>query len=90
MLVLSFSVKCVHFNVLYGILASCSDGEVRESQSGRGDWRCVLVGGGALSVVMDGHKPTLKFSAMILDMSLTQVHYSWLHLAMPAHYRQRK
>ena len=26
------------------------------------------MGGGALSVVMDGHKPTLKWFAMTLDM----------------------
>ena len=30
---------------------------------------CVLVGGGALSVVKDGHKPTLKLSAMTSDMT---------------------
>ena len=30
--------------------------------------RCVSIGGGALSVVMDGHKPTLKWSVMTLDM----------------------
>ena len=28
------------------------------------------MGGGALSIVMDGHKPTLKWSAMTLDMSI--------------------
>ena len=28
------------------------------------------MGGGELSVVMDGHKPTLKWSAMTLDISI--------------------
>ena len=40
----------------------------RESQSGRGDWKCVSVRGGALSVVMDGLTPTPKSSAVTLDM----------------------
>ena len=34
----------------------------------REEWRCVSIGGGALSVVMDGHKPTLKWSVITLDM----------------------
>ena len=41
----------------------------RESQSGRGDWRCVSVRGGALSVVMDGLTPTPTSSAMTSDMT---------------------
>ena len=41
----------------------------RESQRGRGDWRCVSVRGGALSVVMDGLTPTLASSAMTSDMT---------------------
>ena len=37
------------------------------------EWKCVLVRGGVLSVVMDGHKATLKLSAVILDMRWPQV-----------------
>ena len=41
----------------------------RESQSGRGDWRCVSGRGGALSVVMDGLTPTPTSSAMTSAMT---------------------
>ena len=40
----------------------------RGRQSGRGDWKCVLVRGGGLSVVMDGLTPTLVSSAVTSDM----------------------
>ena len=38
------------------------------SLSGREDWKYVLVRDGALSVVMDGHKPTVKLSVKTSDI----------------------
>ena len=43
------------------------------SLSGREDWKYALVRDGALSVVMDGLKLTVKLSVKTLDMILTQV-----------------
>ena len=51
----------------------------RGSQRGRGDWRCVSVRGGALSVVMDGLTPTLVLSAMTSDMTSLVYIYNYTY-----------
>ena len=65
------------YNILYYTLQLCVLMERcvwwRGSQSGRGDWRCVSVRGGALSVVMDGLTPTPTSSAVTSDMKQSLV-----------------
>ena len=34
----------------------------------KGDWKYVSIGGGVLSVVMDGHNSTHKYFVIVLDM----------------------
>ena len=75
----------------FEFVASCFDGEVRLVE-GESEWEgrlevCFSRRWGTVS--SDGWTQT-NTQVFCLDMSLTQVHYSWLHLAMPAHYRQHK